>query len=68
MGLVLKTLCVLTIPVMLVAFVVDARTELTIAAVIFTVTLLVIELGVLDIAVDHAWAKDGEDDSAERQR
>lgn len=68
MGLVLKTLCVLTIPVMLVAFVVDARTELTIAAVIFTVSLLVIEFGLLDVAADYAWSKDDEDDSAERQR
>jgi len=68
MGLVLKTLCVLTIPAMLVAFVVDARTELMVAAVVFTVTLLVIELGVLDIAADYAWSKDDEDESAERQR
>lgn len=68
MRFVLKTLCVLTIPVMLVAFVVDARTELTIAAVIFTVSLLVIEFGLLDVAADYAWSKDDEDDSAERQR
>lgn len=58
MGFVLKALCVLTIPVMLVAFVVEARTGLVIAGVTFLVTWLALEFGLVDIAADRAWSKD----------
>ncbi|GAA2073542.1 hypothetical protein IDH50_13365 [Aeromicrobium tamlense] len=60
MGFVLKALCVLTIPTMLVAFVVEARTGLVVAAVIFLVTWLAIEFGLLEMATDRAWPKHDE--------
>lgn len=57
----LRACCALTIPVMLVAFVVDARTELLIAGVVFALTLLVAETGLLDIATDRAWPDEDEE-------
>lgn len=58
MGIVLKTLCVLTIPVMLISYVVDARTRSPLAGVAFTVTLVVTGFGLLNIAVEYAWPGD----------
>lgn len=59
---VLKTLCVITIPVMLVSLVVSERTESQLASITFIVTLVVIALGLLNMATDFAWPSDDENE------
>ncbi|SKB03644.1 hypothetical protein [Aeromicrobium choanae] len=58
MRIALKTLCVLTIPVMLISFVASERTGSPLASIAFTVTLVVTGFGLLNIATEYAWADD----------
>lgn len=62
MGIVLKTLCVLTIPVMLISYVVSERTGSTAASITFTVTLVVTGFGFLNIVAEYAWPDDEDQD------